>query len=80
MQITSVGGKTVRNWEEVTYALVGHIGDPEIALTLRPMSQNSEVNDSTPLNLGKTYTLDTKNWQFDPDKRVANYLIRFGHL
>ena len=68
MQITSVGGKTVRNWEEVTYALVGHIGDPEIALTLRPMSQNSEVNDSTPLNLGKTYTLDTKNWQFDPDK------------
>ncbi|MFT5236019.1 MAG: regulator of sigma E protease [Shewanella sp.] len=68
MLITSVAGKSVRNWEEVTYALVGQIGDPEVELTLVPMSSVTDVNDSTPTAQGQKYTLNTENWQFDPDK------------
>lgn len=68
MQITSVGGQSVRNWEEVNYALVGHIGDPEVELTLTPMNHMADVNDSTPSAKGEKYTLNTENWQFDPEK------------
>ena len=68
MQISSVGGKSVSNWEEVTYALVGHIGDPKIELALTPMRSGIEVNDSTPPAQAKKYTLNTENWQFDPEK------------
>lgn len=68
MLITSVGGKSVSNWEDVTYALVGHIGDPKVELSLTPVSSMIEVNDSTIPNYVKQYTLNTENWQFDPEK------------
>jgi regulator of sigma E protease len=68
MQITSVGGQSVKNWEEVTYALVAHIGDPKVELTLTPISGMADVNDSTPVTQGQKYTLNTESWHFDPDK------------
>ncbi|RTR39260.1 sigma E protease regulator RseP [Shewanella canadensis] len=68
MLITSVGGNTVRNWEEVTYALVGHIGDPEIDISVSPMSRSNDYSDTETVSRGTHYTLDTKAWQFDPEK------------
>jgi len=68
MLITSVGGNRVRNWEEVTYALVGHIGDPEIDISVSPLSRSSDYTDSEATSRGTHYTLDTKGWQFDPEK------------
>jgi len=68
MLITSVGGKSVRNWEEVTYALVGHIGDPKIDISVSPLSRSTDYSDSGQSVTGSSYTLDTRNWQFDPEK------------
>ncbi|GIU52186.1 sigma E protease regulator RseP [Shewanella sp. KT0246] len=63
MQIVSVSGQKVRNWEEVNLALVSHIGGRELDISLKPLSSSS--TDQAPL---KTYTLDIRQWQFDPDK------------
>ncbi|WP_153916406.1 sigma E protease regulator RseP [Shewanella sp. TC10] len=63
MQIVSVSGQKVRNWEEVNLALVSHIGGREIDISLQPLSSSDA--DQTPL---KTFTLDIRDWQFDPDK------------
>ncbi|MCL1067108.1 sigma E protease regulator RseP [Shewanella olleyana] len=63
MQIVSVSGQKVRNWEEVNLALVSHIGGRELDISLKPLS--ASATDQTPL---QTYTLDIRNWQFDPDK------------
>lgn len=65
MLITSVEGRPVRNWEEVTYAFVGQIGDPKIDMTLVPLAGSSQLLDG---ELGQPYRLDTRNWVFDPDK------------
>ncbi|WP_394147491.1 sigma E protease regulator RseP [Shewanella atlantica] len=68
MLITSVGGKVVRNWEEVTYALVGHIGDPSIDISVSPLSRSADYSDAGQTAAGTSYSLDTRNWQFDPEK------------
>lgn len=61
MQVVAVGDQSVRNWEEVTYALVGHIGDDQISITLAPLS--GVVGEE------RTYKLDTRQWKFDPEKQ-----------
>lgn len=60
-QVIAVGDQAVRNWEEVTYALVGHIGDDNIDITLAPLSGL--------MGQERTYRLDTRQWQFDPEKQ-----------
>ncbi|MBQ4888475.1 sigma E protease regulator RseP [Shewanella sp. MMG014] len=60
MQIVAVSGQKVRNWEEVNLALVGHIGGKELDISLVPLSSTTTSE--------KTYTLDIRDWQFDPDK------------
>ncbi|GGQ01302.1 sigma E protease regulator RseP [Shewanella ulleungensis] len=62
-QIIAVSGQKVRTWEEVNLALVGHIGDPSIELTLAPLATLSSMDMPT-----KTVTLDTSAWIFDPEK------------
>ncbi|WP_394200384.1 sigma E protease regulator RseP [Shewanella waksmanii] len=61
MQVTAVGGKPVRTWEEVTYALVSHIGDERLAMTLAPLKGGYGKEQS--------YQLDISQWKFDPDKQ-----------
>lgn len=63
MQVTAISGQTVRNWEEVNLALVGHIGDDSLTISLAPLNdlQGLELNS-------RTYTLDTRQWRFDPEK------------
>ncbi|MGX9460989.1 sigma E protease regulator RseP [Shewanella sp. A14] len=62
-QIMAVSGQKVRTWEEVNLALVSHIGNNSIELTLAPLPTLSGMDMPT-----KTVTLDTKNWVFDPEK------------
>ncbi|QYJ91226.1 sigma E protease regulator RseP [Shewanella halotolerans] len=59
MQVIAVGDRSVRNWEEVTYALVGHIGDDAIDVTLAPLSGV--------MGEERTYKLDTRKWKFNPE-------------
>ncbi|QLE84879.1 sigma E protease regulator RseP [Shewanella sp. Scap07] len=61
MQVTAIGGKSVRTWEEVTYALVSHIGDDKLDITLTPLNQG--------YGKAQSYQLDISQWQFDPDKQ-----------
>ncbi|BAJ01210.1 peptidase, M50 family [Shewanella violacea DSS12] len=42
MLITSVEGNRVRNWEEVTYALVSEIGESKIDITLAPLKTSAD--------------------------------------
>ncbi|GLP96715.1 sigma E protease regulator RseP [Paraferrimonas sedimenticola] len=56
-QITAVGGREVRNWEEAQMAIIGHIGAPQIQFTVQPL-QGGASNQ---------YTLDSRNWKFDPE-------------
>ncbi|MCH1919830.1 sigma E protease regulator RseP [Shewanella sp. A3A] len=67
-QIIAVSGQRVRNWEEVNLALVSHIGDASLSLTLAPVSQLSTPDDADAVQ-GKTYQLDISRWTFDPDKQ-----------
>ncbi|QLB20214.1 RIP metalloprotease RseP [Vespertiliibacter pulmonis] len=39
-QITEVSGKTVRNWEEVTLALIGHIGEKQVEIAGHLVDKN----------------------------------------
>ncbi|MFQ6371260.1 sigma E protease regulator RseP [Shewanella sp. YIC-542] len=66
-QILAVSGQRVRNWEEVNLALVSHIGEEQVSLTLAPVSELSSPEDAG-LRQGKTYQLDIRNWHFDPEK------------
>ncbi len=59
MQVIAVGDRSVRNWEEVTYALVGHIGDDAIDVTLAPLSGV--------MGEERTYKLDIRKWKFNPE-------------
>ncbi|MCG9696151.1 sigma E protease regulator RseP [Shewanella sp. Isolate11] len=61
MQVIAVGEQSVRNWEEVTYALVSHIGDEHIDLTLTPVGGV--------MGEERSYRLDTRAWKFDPEKQ-----------
>ncbi|WKE64521.1 sigma E protease regulator RseP [Gallaecimonas kandeliae] len=59
-QITAVDGDPTRSWDEVNLALVGHIGDAELTLT---------VADER--GISRHYRLDTRQWHFDPDKESS---------
>ncbi|ABL99353.1 sigma E protease regulator RseP [Shewanella amazonensis] len=75
MQILAVSGQKVRNWEEVNLALVGHIGDDSLSLTLAPLARlEGQSGDE------RTYTLDTRNWKFDPEKESAISTLGLGML
>lgn len=55
-EITHVNGRTTKDWEMVTFELISAIGDPQLRLTV----------DGT-----SNYTLNTRDWKFDPDKASA---------
>ncbi len=65
-KISKVSGQVVRNWEETNLAIVSHIGEDEIELTLVPVDAPIEGY----LN-GLKVKLDTRQWQFDPEKESA---------
>ncbi|QSX31079.1 sigma E protease regulator RseP [Shewanella cyperi] len=73
MEIIAVSGQTVRNWEEVNLALVSHIGDDNLQLTLAPLArlQGDETGN-------RDYRLDTRTWKFDPDKESPVTALGLG--
>ncbi|GLS82719.1 sigma E protease regulator RseP [Paraferrimonas haliotis] len=56
-QITAISGRSVRNWEEAQMAIIGHIGDSSIEVTVEPVSGGASA----------TYQLDSSTWKFDPE-------------
>ncbi|QSX32507.1 sigma E protease regulator RseP [Shewanella avicenniae] len=66
-QITAVSGQSVRNWEEVNLALVSHIGEESLSLTLTPVAELI-APDSDATAVGKTVQLDIRRWKFNPEK------------
>ncbi|MFQ3267430.1 MAG: regulator of sigma E protease [Colwellia sp.] len=60
-EIISVAGNATRNWQEVNLALIGQIGNEEIEI-------KTKKSDSLYIS---TFMLDTRNWQFSPDKTSA---------
>jgi regulator of sigma E protease len=66
-QIIAVSGQPVRTWEEVNLALVGHIGDDSIELSLAPLPALSGMDMPV-----RTVKLDTR--------RVADYRTRFRDI
>lgn len=73
MQITAISGQAVRNWEEVNLALVGHIGDESLSVSLTPLSGLQGLDSSA-----RSYTLDTRNWHFDPEKESPITTLGLG--
>ncbi|MDP5146736.1 sigma E protease regulator RseP [Shewanella sp. ULN5] len=72
-QIIAISGQDVRNWEEVNLALVGHIGNDSVDVTLAPLSRMDGIDDK-----GKTYQLDTREWRFDPEKESPITALGLG--
>jgi len=60
-EIVSVAGKSIKDWQDVNLALVSKIGSDSIEVKTR-------VADS---NYVSTYTLDTKDWSFDPNSESS---------
>ncbi|PKG81193.1 zinc metallopeptidase RseP [Colwellia sp. 75C3] len=60
-EIVSVAGNATRNWQEVNLALIGQIGNEEIEVKTKK-SGSQYVS---------TFILDTRQWQFSPDKTSA---------
>ncbi|WP_076542898.1 sigma E protease regulator RseP [Shewanella sp. UCD-KL21] len=73
MEILSVSGQKVRNWEEVNLALVSHIGGDSLEISLTPLS--AAVTDA---QIGQSHTLDISQWTFDPDKESPISAIGLG--
>ncbi|MGI2147726.1 sigma E protease regulator RseP [Shewanella baltica] len=73
MQIMAISGHAVRNWEEVNLALVGHIGDESLSVSLTPLSGLQGLDSSA-----RSYTLDTRNWHFDPEKESPITTLGLG--
>ena len=59
-QVSKIGDRATVDWEAVNLELISHIGKPNIAMEITQES-----------GLAKTYLLDTRNWQFDPEKVSA---------
>lgn len=59
-EITAVGDRQTRSWDDVNLALVGHIGEPRITLTTKDKR-----------GVSHRYQLDSRHWQFDPDKQSS---------
>jgi regulator of sigma E protease len=72
-QIIAVSGQPVRTWEEVNLALVGHIGDDSIELSLAPLPALSGMEMPV-----RTVKLDTRNWVFDPEKESPITALGLG--
>lgn len=62
-QIIAVSGQNVTTWEDVNFALVSHIGEPQVSLTLSPIEPDFGAQ-----NKQTYYELNTSQWQFDPEK------------
>ena len=60
-EIVSVAGNVTRDWQEVNLALIGQIGNDKI--TIKTKRADSQYISS--------FILDTRNWQFSPDKTSA---------
>jgi regulator of sigma E protease len=60
-EIVSVAGNVTRNWQEVNLALIGQIGNKEIEI-------KTQKGDDQYIS---TFILDTRQWQFSPDKTSA---------
>lgn len=60
-EIVSVAGNVTRDWQEVNLALIGQIGNEKI--TMETKQADSQYVTS--------FILDTRNWQFSPDKTSA---------
>ncbi|MGL4838625.1 MAG: sigma E protease regulator RseP [Shewanella sp.] len=73
MQVTAISGQKVRNWEEVNLALVGHIGDDSLTVSLAPLS-DLQGFEAVP----RTYTLNTREWRFDPEKESPITALGLG--
>ncbi|MGL5359800.1 MAG: sigma E protease regulator RseP [Shewanella sp.] len=73
LQITAISGQRVRNWEEVNLALVGHIGDDSLTVSLAPLSDLQGFDA-----VARTYTLDTRQWRFDPEKESPITALGLG--
>ncbi|EGM70613.1 sigma E protease regulator RseP [Shewanella sp. HN-41] len=73
MQVTAISGQAVRNWEEVNLALVGHIGDESLSISLTPLNGLQGLDSSS-----RTYTLDTRQWRFDPEKESPITTLGLG--
>jgi len=60
-EILSISGKATRDWQEVNLALIAEIGSDKIEFK----TKNSDSQYVT------TFVLDTRDWQFSPDKTSA---------
>ena len=60
-EIVEISGQAIRDWQDVNLALVAHIGEP--ALTIKMVNKGSV----SPV----IYQLDTREWQFSPEKTSA---------
>lgn len=59
-QITAVGSRSTADWEAVNLELVSYIGKSSVPVTLQTSAGETQ-----------TRTLDTKDWNFDPEKESA---------
>jgi regulator of sigma E protease len=60
-EIVSIAGSVTRDWQEVNLALIGQIGNDKI--TIKTKQTGSQYVSS--------FILDTRNWQFSPEKTSA---------
>lgn len=60
-EIVEIAGKETKDWSDVNLALVGQIGAENITIKLRYLDSVSTTS----------FTLDTHNWQFSPEKTSA---------
>ena len=60
-EIVSIAGQQTRDWQDVNLALVGEMGSDSI--TIKTKTNNSQYISE--------HKLDTKNWQFSPEKSSA---------
>jgi len=60
-EIVNVAGSATRDWQEVNLALIGQIGNKAIEI-------KTKQADSQYIS---TFTLDTRQWKFSPDKASA---------
>ncbi|MCE9685099.1 sigma E protease regulator RseP [Shewanella sp. AS16] len=73
MQIMAVSGQKVRNWEEVNLALVSHIGEDNISLSLAPLDRLEGLDSRE-----ETYQLDTREWRFNPEEQSPIKALGLG--
>ncbi len=60
-EIISIDGKSIRDWQEVNFALISQIGNKNIEI-------KAKVNESQYI---KTFNLNTVDWKFAPEKVSA---------